>query len=335
MTRRFVVIVGVLAVGLALCLITTELTLRAIGFRFLLAPERIEFGWPDPTIIENYYAIDRDLFWVSKDYPQFLRQVESSRPEIVFMGDSNTAMGTYPVDFGERVKQRRPEKQIRWARFGEAGYSSYQGLQQLRRDVLSLRPKVITFFYGWNDHWLGFGVADKKIASVQQHNPLWLQKFRVAQGFVKVALALSGRNKPVLPERVAPDDFRENLTQIARLSQDAGAFPVLLTAPTSIVRGQEPRQYEKRHLHDLDRLVPLHRQYAEIVREVAREERVALCDLAADFERLPHADVTNRYFTADGAHPSPAGYEKVAEFLLDCFDSYETLQRANWWPAPD
>jgi lysophospholipase L1-like esterase len=333
MMQRHAVNLAVLAAALSLCLVIAELVLRAIGFSFLVAPERIEFGWPDPEIIENYYEIDEDLFWVGKEYRNFRRQTAKRRPHIVFMGDSCTAMGTYPSDFGELVKQRRLEKPPRWARFGEAGYTSYQGLQQLRRDVLSLHPKVITFYYGWNDHWLGFGIEDKEIASLQRQNPPWLQKFRIGQLALKFTLALRVRNEAEVPARVAPKDFRKNLIQMTRLTQEAGALPVLLTAPTSIIRGQEPALYQIRQLHDLDRLVPLHEQYVEIVREVAREERVALCDLAAEFERLPQVDVTNRYFKTDGAHPSLAGNQKIAELLVDCFDEYEGLQSARWWPA--
>ena len=68
MMRRHAVNLAVLAAALSLCLVIAELVLRAIGFSFWVAPERIEFGWPDPEIIENYYEIDVDLFWVGKEY---------------------------------------------------------------------------------------------------------------------------------------------------------------------------------------------------------------------------------------------------------------------------
>ena len=41
-----------------------------------------------------------------------------------------------------------------------------KGLQQMRADVVRIKPKVVTIFFGWNDHWFGFGIADKDIAAM-------------------------------------------------------------------------------------------------------------------------------------------------------------------------
>jgi hypothetical protein len=44
------------------------------------------------------------------------------------------------------------------------GYTTYQGLRQLERDVATLHPVIATFYYGWNDHWIGFGIEDRDVA---------------------------------------------------------------------------------------------------------------------------------------------------------------------------
>ena len=124
---------------------------------------------------------------------------------------------------------------------------------------------------------------------------------------------------------MAPEDFRSNLREMARLVREAGAVPVLLTAPTSHERGHEPEHLRERFVPDLAQLVPLHRQYVEIVREVAEESEVVLCDLAAHFDSLSREE-RNRLFSVDGIHPTPEGDARIAELLEDCFESHPGLQ---------
>ena len=158
--RRIALSLGVLSVSLAAALLLAEALLRAVGFSFGIAPERVEFGWPDPVTIESLYLSDPDLFWVSKTYYGDLQRLGAERPRILFLGDSCTEFGRYPRLFLERMRAADPHAEIRGDKLGVGGWSSYQGLQQLKRDVLPLRPRIVTFYFGWNDHWIGFGVED-------------------------------------------------------------------------------------------------------------------------------------------------------------------------------
>jgi lysophospholipase L1-like esterase len=245
--------------------------------------------------------------------------------QIVFMGDSCTA-GPYPNLFLQRLRAAHPGATIVGGKLGVGGWSSYQGLAQLRRDVLPLRPRIITLYYGWNDHWIGFGLEDKEIHRLSRS---WLSRFdvlRTAQLLQKTRLALRTRSLAARPERVAPEDFRANLTEMISLARGRDIVPVLLTAPTSHEAGREPAYLAVRHLRNLDELVPLHRRYVEIVREVAESENALLCDLAARFDALPRRPVRHEYFGGDGIHLTPAGNDKIAEFLMECFEASPELQ---------
>jgi lysophospholipase L1-like esterase len=99
-----------------------------------------------------------------------------------------------------------------------------------------------------------------------------------------------------------------------------GIIPVLLTAPTSHERGAEPAFLAPRWITKLGDLVPLHEQYVEIVRAVARAHRVALCDLAARFNAPRQEAVRNDLFQADGIHLTPEGDRLIARCLFDCFE---------------
>lgn len=331
--RRIALSLGVLSVSLAAALLLAEALLRAVGFSFGLAPERVEFGWPDPVTIESLYLGDPDLFWVSKTYYGDLQRLGAERPRILFLGDSCTEFGRYPRLFLERMRVADPHAEIRGDKLGVGGWSSYQGLQQLKRDVLPLRPRIVTFYFGWNDHWIGFGVEDVDVHWLRTPAFPALARSRVAQLLLKARLAWRARSDGDRPVRVSPEDFRANLGEMARLARANGIVPVFLTAPTSHERGREPAHLTYRWLRRLGDLVPLHQSYVAIVREVARDEGAVLCDLAAHFEGLPADDVRERYFRRDGIHPTRAGDAKIAEFLQQCFDREPELRAALVEPA--
>ncbi len=304
----------VLLVGLSvlLCFGVAEVGLRIKGFEFHLMPT-IQFGWPDPATLHDRYRDDPDLFWVLRDYQDRLARARATHPDIVFMGDSCTEFGTYPeITLAALAGEKEPVST--GVSLGTGGWSSSQGLEQLRRDVLPLHPRVVTIYYGWNDHWVALGPTDAELERVR-----WLLAFaehsRLAQLIVKARFGLS---VPMAerPNRVPIDAYRANLSAMVRLARNAGIAPVLITAPTNHVRGHEPAYLAVRHLRNLSELVPLHEQYLDVARDVARRSGAVLCDLAKDFAALPPPPTP--LFLADGIHLTPAGDHVIARFLLPC-----------------
>ncbi len=322
---RFALRAGFTLAATVLALALLEVGLRLVGFSYELAATRVEFGWPDPPSIEARYRSDPDLFWVPKDYAQKLERLASQRPQLVFLGDSCTEFGFYPEFFLERVRQAHPDLEIVGEELGTGGWSSYQGVRQMERDVVALRPRAVTVYFGWNDHWIGFGVRDDEINALRRSPLQRVGAERVAQLVFQARLGLRARLQRDPPRRVPPDDFRSNLAEIARLARSRDIVPVLVTAPTSHEWGREPKYLERRWLRDLSRLVPLHQEYVQIVREVAAEEDAVLCDLAERFEALPRPDLRHRYFQTDGMHLRPDGDAKLAEFLYECFQAEPAL----------
>lgn len=310
-----------------------EVLLRAIGFSFSFAPERVEFGWPNPRYLTERFERDPDLFWVTKNYSARLEQLADRAPDILFLGDSTTEMGRYPEEFVRRAARRHPERLIRGEKLGVSGWSTYQGAAQLERDVVPLHPRFVTIYYGWNDHWVGFAVEDKDIHAISRSPLASIRWLRIGQLLTKAHYAWRTRGRSLVQYRVAPDDFADNLGRIIRLARDHQIIPVLLTAPTSHQRGHEPSYLGQRWLRDLSQLVPLHQRYVELVRRVAHERDAPLCDLARDFASLPDPELRDAYFMSDGIHFEPSGDDRLAEFLLDCFERHPRL-RALWNPAP-
>lgn len=293
----------------AVLLISIELGLRLVGFEFALAPPQVEFGWPEPVVMDNSFVVDPEVLWTQPEYPAFVRAARDWHPSVVFMGDSCTDYGRYQDELRSVVTIRDPHARFTFMNVGVGGWSSYSGLRQLQRDVLPMRPKAVTLYFGWNDHWKNFGVEDKN-AGQFMNEP---SGFRIGRLVEKTNFASMQRFEGS-PYRVSLADFDANLRQMVRIAQAEGIIPILLTAPTSHRRGQEPAYLARRWMIDLEDLVPLHQQYVQVVREVAAEENAPLVDLHEKFSQLPRRDL-EQLFIADGIHLTSEGDRKIAEFI--------------------
>lgn len=263
-------------------------------------------------------VIDKDLMWVHKRYHEVLKGVEGKDVHIAFMGDSCTEFGKYH-ELLKGLLQKRSGKEVNIVNLGVAGWSSFQGLVQMERDVIKLKPGIVTIYFGWNDHWAGMGLTDREVQKINRTPLFLIQRFRTGQLVTKGYVGLMAEDDGFIP-RVPEEDFRENLIRMVRKAREMGSTPVLITAPTSHERGKEPPYLATAQMPDLAQLVPMHRKYATVVREVAGEERVLLCDLAEHFDALPRKDLREKYFHLDGIHPKPAGDQRIAEFMLELFE---------------
>ncbi len=321
----------ILAVMIAavLSLAAAEIFLRAIGFHYDLYLTKLQFGFPSPTDMAQRFQPDRDLLWVPRDYPQKIGAWIGKHPSMAFMGCSCTELGAYDRCLKDLLDQRDAGNEFTFVNLAVSGWSTCEGLQQMKRDVVRIAPRVVTIYYGWNDHWKNFGLEDKDMARFIRHSPTAakLSKLRIVQlvNAVYVKEFLQKGRSPCA--RVSEDDFRANLTAMVRTAEASGAAPILLTAPSAHVQGKEPKYLAERWLTDLRQLVPVHRRYADIVRDVARAENVPLIDLAAEFDALPRDFVINECFQADGIHLKPKGDQVIAESLYKHLKQTGLLQQ--------
>ncbi|MEE8525007.1 MAG: GDSL-type esterase/lipase family protein, partial [Thermoanaerobaculia bacterium] len=304
--------------------VVVEATLRLAGFSYVLYPRDIEFGRPDPVMLETGFLEDPDLFWVRRDYYATLERWRQTSPALIFLGDSCTHLGRYDVELARLVAERQG-KPLSYGNLAVAGWSSYQGRRQLERDVLPLAPRVVTLYFGWNDHWIGFGIEDKTVALVKRVFSSGWSRSRIVQLATKATVAMGAR-RTAYPNRVALDDFRDNLRSMVRQARSENVRPVLITAASAHVEGEEPEELAARWLRDLSELVPLHQSYVAAVREVAAEKNVDLCDAEAQFSALPRDELT-ALFKDDGIHLTPAGDRRLAEILYGCFEETGILRQ--------
>ena len=304
-------LVGWNILGVMLALLLGEVALRLVG---------AEFAW-HPVGGYSGYPVDRQLLWVPNGYSARVAAWVGRQPTVVFMGDSCTESGQYPEFLASLIEDHSPERNFTWVKVGVTGWSSYQGLRQLERDVVPMRPRIVIISYGWNDHWMNYGIEDKMIGEIyRKHPPMLLElssDIRMATLINQAIFALRSptpeqQNKS--PVRVSLSDFSANLRQMVLVARDDGVIPILLTAPSAHRKGKEPRYLLKGWLNDLDDLIPLHQQYVQAVRNVASQQQAPLIDLYSEFNRLPQKDL-DKLFKRDGIHLRKKGDEKIAEMI--------------------
>jgi lysophospholipase L1-like esterase len=310
--------------SLAVALAASEIALRLAGFSYHLRPEQVQFGWPRTLAsLGGDYRADPDLLWVHADYDQRLARARAERPVFAFLGDSCTDYGQYPAMLLAQLGVRRPGRPWTGVNLGTAGWTTFQGLRQLRRDVLPIRPRIVTIYYGWNDHWIGFGMPDADVERLLLRTGSRWQDLRLVQLGEKAWIA-SHRSDD--NRRVPLPEFRRNLHEMIDLARSHGIEPVLITAPTSHERGSEPQYLKGVWIHRLEDVVPVHQEYVEAVRGVAREDRAVLCDLAGDIAAINERH-RRALFLKDGIHLNHRGAERAASTLAGCLEGAGVLER--------
>ena len=310
--RRACLLVSVAFCGCLTALTLAEGGLRLWGFRFASLPT-VQFGWPDPIILRDNYVPDKDLLWVTQDYADKLGKARQNPPSVIFMGDSCTEFGNYPALTLESLAIKAPALSSGLS-LGVAGWSSQQGRWQLERDVVPLHPKVVTIYFGWNDHWVALGKEDKD----SQPSPFSFavaKNLRLAQLLNRLRAGRDLRMNTRRQSRVSLADYRSNLIAMIRDLRAGGVVPILITAAANHERGKEPARIGMRFLRDITQLVPLHRSYVDMTRKVAAETGAALCDVSSKWEADPERPA---YFIRDGIHLTDEGNRKLAALLVAC-----------------
>ena len=176
---------------------------------------------------------------------------------IVALGDSRTmAEGVkYEEAYPRRLEAllragRGPHSEV--VNAGIAGYSSFQGLRLLEREILGCRPDVVTVLFGINDQHSFQGVRDVEKARIfdsplvsarQALNQSMLWYFTQRQALRARAALFGGtpigpvRLRDGTPQevpRVSLEEYEQNLDRFVDLSEEHGFAIVLVIVPPCV-----------------------------------------------------------------------------------------------------
>jgi lysophospholipase L1-like esterase len=318
-------------------LVIPEVALRCAGFR---RETGVEFGWPRPRDFQALVP-DEKLFWRLKPGATNFMDVYDGLPvnslgftgpeittpkapqtyRILYLGDSCTQQGfPFGVQAMLNYVHRASDTRFEAIDLGVAGYTSHQGLLLAEMYGATLEPDLAVVFFGWNDLRAAYGEIDahkgKGLASATAGASALVRQLRVVQG-IDALLGRGGR--PLMEQRVPPDEYRKNLLAIKRLFDLRNVPVIFMTAPTSMYLLGVPRFLLGEHFvrRESD-LVRDHKKYNEIVREVCKESGALLIDLETEFNAL--ADGVGPLFRNDAIHFSTLGLMVVSNIVTRFID---------------
>jgi lysophospholipase L1-like esterase len=257
---------------------------------------------------------------------------------------------TYPARL-EGLLEKRPDApagSIEVMNFGVLGYSSFQGLELLRRRVLDLQPDGIVIGFGMNDSDIG-GYRDKdvvkpgavswrdRVKAITSHSELLallkyfalLARFQPHPigDFLKAdAKADAGKNNDTVNydemepwTRVSPRDYDRNIREMIRLGKERGAARIVLLDnelwPGSPYRPVLRAISQDEHVPLVDSLQIIQDERARIERELV--ERFGLHPAASLGAAPSSGGETTVVFRAfEGAYPVPRQLSIVSNHPL-------------------
>lgn len=188
---------------------------------------------------------------------------------------------------------------------GVPGYSSWQGLQLLKHELVRFSPDILVVYFGWNDVLPALYYRDKqqkapdsRIIFIQD----LLSRSRLYRFLERMFVRLQGfsysRNdvcpkKESSARRVPPDDYKDNLKSMAKLMRQRGGDILFLSL---VCRDKDSLQQS---------IAEEHNGY---IREVAAGLNIEVVDLEPAFKAGPGRD-----FFWDDIHFNSLGHRMAAE----------------------
>lgn len=216
------------------------------------------------------------------------------------------ALFPYPGLCEKRLQAANPNRQIEIIPLAVPGYTSYQGLNLLRREIDRLKPDVVTACFGWNDVCLR-SLPDRQsmpidrlhvIARTLMCHSQALIHFSRWQRRKQTKMNHGPEARPV--PRVSREDYVANLLAISKLAHEHGAQSVLIGTVYRDARSNPPE-------------AKLVREYRDALREAAAANDTAYLQVDQLIETNYPAN--DRLF-GETIHPNAAGHELMADALL-------------------
>jgi len=334
-------------ISVTLFFLAFEGILAATGYKSELTPIVIRGERSEAVPQERSIVKDPELLWrMNPNRPYRGRRINNlgflnrdvdpvKKPgtvRVICMGDSCSAQGPPPYSGHlHRMLTNAPLAGVEWEAFNTAvhGYSIAQGLRLWQKTVRDLTPDIVTIYYGWNGHWLAaqhdmdrMAVVTGRLSGTVLSRLQDKRFFQFLSSFRKPSRPKEGPLKGKV-YRVPSDDYRTLLTQLVTEIHEAGAVPILLTAPRRNWITHELLKNEQ--CYDRDEAIRLHDLYADITREVARDKGARLLDLAVIFK----SKANRRKMSRDGIHFQHSGLEQIGK---EIYELLEEMVAANEIP---
>lgn len=229
---------------------------------------------------------------------------------VVTMGDSCTFgdgvanWDTYSIKLEDSLRKVLPGKKVSVINSGVPGYTSYQCKTYLERELLKLKPDVVTIYVGFNDNVPATGSipdANRAPTNLKLYTTYnILRKSRVVQLLDSfVTRYIRPIKQPVISSdeghntfRVPLADYEKNFCAIKELGDKHGFKVIVMTLPHVPFYESERNPW---------------------IRKAAKECSIPMMDLWYSMKALQISG--ENLFEPDGGHPNTLGHQRIAQFL--------------------
>jgi lysophospholipase L1-like esterase len=268
------------------------------------------------------------------DYPTKAKPAGTFR--IVCLGDSVTFGYRVPVVWPDKPKEYDPEwlpfpmlleKELRQANLNRQievldmavpGYTTYQGLAWLRRDIDYLQPDLVIASFGWNDVSVS-DVPDREAIRTDWYPVAVRWLIDHSQAFAHATNWLRARNKAEQAKKITPvprvpeDEYIRNFQAIIDLARSRRADIIVIGAPYRD-RVTNPPEAE------------LMIKYRKALRSSAERWQVPYLEI---LELTEAAAPANGGFFGELIHPNHIGHRLMASELLKLMARNRMLGELN------
>lgn len=348
--RKWQQICALVLCGTCGSLAAGELTLRRVGSKIWELKIGIDLSFPWIAYHPILGWVNRPGFWsphllinsLGFRGPEISAPKPSGSLRIVCLGDSRTFGiwldkgsfrydNDYPAVLEQSLHEREGAEHVDVINAGVIGYTSSQGLAQLRTQVLTLYPDIVTVAFGFNDHNLEWNAS---LAAREPRNTFareafylashsyWFQLGKAAYDAVKER-GVWGEVPPFSVRWVDPETYRYNLRRLAEVGRGHGIHILFVTQALRPIEmgesaiafpGALPDKvglYKLLGVRDLEQLHQLEGSYRELLYRVAKEEGVPIADASSAFTE--HREPLFGQY--DLVHCNPAGARVIAETI--------------------
>jgi lysophospholipase L1-like esterase len=273
-------------------------------------------------------AVDKDGLLVNAGVKK--GATSASPKQILCLGDSVSAVTyrTYP-HIAERLAEiAMGPARLQFTNAATAGYSTEQGLRWFTRQDKHRADAVVVCF-GWNDHFPALNLPDKELGARNAAAAFAHRVFHRSRVYQYLARPRrhNGNNDTDTTQalRVAPGEYKRNLSQFVAQIRRAGAIPILATQPQNLNANNSDYFYRSRFRPGED-LAAYHHAYNMIVREVAAATNAALLDLDEEFDRRNK----DWLMEPDGMHLTGPGHNLAARLLVSELQNQKFITPAEF-----
>ena len=219
----------------------------------------------------------------------------------------------FPMLLEKELRSANPNRSIEVLPMAVPGYTSYQGLAWLKRDIDYLQPDVVIASFGWNDVSMS-DAPDRETIDTRWWPVAIRWLIDHSQAFAHATRWLRSRQqgKPVArvpTARVSQTEYIDNFNAIVRLAKDHGARVIVIGAPYRDNKTNPPEAM-------------LMTQYRAWLKSEMQQSQTPYLEI---LELTETAGSVNEGFFGELIHPNHMGHRLMASELLKLMDQRHLL----------